>query len=107
MEETQPLKEVEQAPSYTFEYSQAEPIPEPRRYPMMMECPYCQNATETVTEYKSGTVTYIACWIFCVFGFCCCCCLYPFCFDNLKDVVHYCSKCHKEIARAPATAIKN
>ncbi|CAF1050533.1 unnamed protein product [Adineta ricciae] len=67
--------------------------------PMPCTCPYCHQAIISRVENRNGALVWIIvivlCLIGCVFG----CCLIPFFMDSLKDVIHICPVCQRQIGR--------
>ncbi|XP_076450113.1 lipopolysaccharide-induced tumor necrosis factor-alpha factor homolog [Babylonia areolata] len=64
--------------------------------PVNVQCPFCQAVTTTTTEKEVGMRAKL---VACSLVFAACCCLIPLFWDNLKDVVHYCGSCQREIGR--------
>ncbi|XP_072607396.1 lITAF domain-containing protein [Vulpes vulpes] len=67
--------------------------------PIQSVCPYCGNYIITVTNPVPGTLTWLLCTGFFVFGCFLGCCLLPFCVDSLMDVKHTCPVCQHELFR--------
>jgi len=65
--------------------------------PVAMTCPFCQASIVTSTVYTNGTLTWIACGGVALMGGWLGCCLVPFCMDSLKDVIHNCPNCQKQV----------
>ncbi|XP_062582416.1 LITAF domain-containing protein-like [Saccostrea cucullata] len=68
------------------------------RYPLQIKCPNCQADIVTGTTTEIGTFAWCMCVLIACFW------LWPFCFialciDSLKDVVHTCPNCKKELGR--------
>lgn len=68
------------------------------RYPLQMRCPQCQADIVTSTDLELGTFAWCMCVLIACFW------LWPFCFialciDSLKDVIHSCPNCKKELGR--------
>ncbi|KAL8623997.1 hypothetical protein ACOMHN_040623 [Nucella lapillus] len=64
--------------------------------PTTVQCPFCQSMTTTSTEKEAGMRAKL---IACSLTLSCVCCLIPLCWNNLKDTVHYCGNCQREIGR--------
>ena len=69
----------------------------PPRHSFRMVCPNCNKAVDTVIDYESNSYVWLLCFLLFLFTACLCC--IPFCIDSIKDVVHRCPICNKEIAR--------
>ena len=61
-----------------------------------MLCPYCNKTVDTKISFEDNALVWGLCVILFIFTLLCC---IPFCIDDLKDVVHYCPICRREIAR--------
>ncbi|BFZ18094.1 hypothetical protein BsWGS_21133 [Bradybaena similaris] len=70
-----------------------------RESPVRTTCPHCRADVVTATYYETGTFTWVACFVICLFVCWLGCCLFPFCIDGCKDVVHSCPNCRQQIAR--------
>ncbi|ORX43499.1 hypothetical protein BCR36DRAFT_415519 [Piromyces finnis] len=66
------------------------------RHPTKMYCPNCKKTVNTSVQYEDNVLIWCLCIILFLFTFLCC---IPFCIEDLKDVVHYCPICRREIAR--------
>ena len=55
-------------------------------------CKACQQERMTRVDFESGDGAVIAAGILCIVG-CWPCCILPFCLNECKDCVHYCSVC--------------
>ncbi|GBC07482.1 hypothetical protein RclHR1_00750016 [Rhizophagus clarus] len=64
--------------------------------PAITTCPHCNNVVLSYIEYKSGSCTWLSCFI--ISHMLVAACFIPFCVNDLKDVVHYCSNCNKIMA---------
>ncbi|RNA17581.1 lipopolysaccharide-induced tumor necrosis factor-alpha factor [Brachionus plicatilis] len=67
--------------------------------------PYCLAEIITKIDYKSGLTNWLACGGICISGLCLLfpwfgCQFIPFCINDLKDVVHSCPNCKKELGIA-------
>ncbi|OUM63660.1 hypothetical protein PIROE2DRAFT_9736, partial [Piromyces sp. E2] len=67
------------------------------RNPVQMRCPYCNENIVTVIKYENNSLVWILTIL--LFIFCCCCFCIPLLIDDIKDVIHYCPICNREIAR--------
>jgi len=67
------------------------------RNPVQMRCPYCNENIVTVIKYENNSLVWILTIL--LFIFCCCCFCIPLLIDDIKDVIHYCPICSREIAR--------
>jgi len=67
------------------------------RNPVQMRCPYCNENICTVIKYENNSLVWILTIL--LFIFCCCCFCIPLLIDDIKDVIHYCPICNREIAR--------
>lgn len=66
--------------------------------PILVKCPFCKTTVTTEIKPVSGCLSWLCCMgltmIGCVYG----CCLIPFCSTRLRDVEHFCPKCHNTVA---------
>lgn len=69
-----------------------------RRDSAFVQCPYCSFMGFTTIKYKCGLGTFMISGIMCASGFGILCSLIPFCFDQAKDVTHWCSHCQQPLA---------
>ena len=68
------------------------------RFPINCTCPKCNQNVVTHIKAEHRNVTWLLCFlIFILGGGVFCLCLIPFCFDELKDVDHFCPHCHHMI----------
>ncbi|KAG4088022.1 hypothetical protein H8356DRAFT_1009929 [Neocallimastix lanati (nom. inval.)] len=67
------------------------------RNPVQMRCPYCNENICTIIKYENNALVWILTIL--LFIFCCCCFCIPLLIDDIKDVIHYCPNCNREIAR--------
>jgi len=71
--------------------------------PVHMRCPCCNADIMTMTNYVSGTMTWLICLgifaatliVACAFLFC----WVPFCISSTKDVEHKCPNCNNVVGR--------
>jgi lipopolysaccharide-induced tumor necrosis factor-alpha factor len=65
------------------------------KVPMVLVCPCCKKEVRTETQKETGLGTWLlalgGCLIFCPIA------ILPFVLDDLKDTVHVCPLCRKEI----------
>ena len=66
--------------------------------PVRLVCPYCRMVTVTRVQTRPGTVQWLLCLGFCLFGLWFCCCI-PFCIDTLQDGTHSCANCGQVLGR--------
>jgi len=63
-----------------------------------MRCPNCRQQVYTVVHYEDTAIVWLLCIIlFCFTGILC---FIPFLIPSLKDAIHYCPICRRELARA-------
>eukprot|EP01089_Gocevia_fonbrunei_P015821 TRINITY_DN4742_c0_g1_i1.p1 TRINITY_DN4742_c0_g1~~TRINITY_DN4742_c0_g1_i1.p1 ORF type:complete len:122 (-),score=14.46 TRINITY_DN4742_c0_g1_i1:86-403(-) len=68
-------------------------------FPQRHVCQFCGSHIVTETETKAGLLTWLTSGIICLVGGGCGCCLIPFCVDALKDTVHYCPNCERQVGK--------
>jgi len=67
------------------------------RFPTKLYCPHCKKEVTTVINYENNAIIWFLCILLFLFTFCLL--FIPFLIKDLKDVVHYCPYCRREIAR--------
>jgi len=67
------------------------------RYSCKIICPNCKKEVDTIVSVENSTLVWILCVV--LFLFTGICCFIPFLIKSLKEYVHYCPSCRREIAR--------
>jgi len=67
------------------------------RYSCKIVCPNCKKEVDTIVSVENSTLVWVLCII--LFIFTGICCFIPFLISSLKEYVHYCPSCRREIAR--------
>ncbi|OUM66916.1 hypothetical protein PIROE2DRAFT_5774 [Piromyces sp. E2] len=67
------------------------------RWSMQTVCPNCNKQVYTKIQYENNAIIFLLCIVLCFFT--CICGIIPLFFNSLKDCVHYCPNCGREIAR--------
>ncbi|KAJ8413565.1 hypothetical protein AAFF_G00080720 [Aldrovandia affinis] len=63
----------------------------------MTTCNNCHRRVTTRVIYKSGTFSWVMCFVFIFFGCFCGCCLLPFFMETFQDAHHSCPECHNNL----------
>ena len=66
----------------------------PGKVPINIPCPNCNVNVRTITEPKTGLLTWVSSIFLCSLGLCC----LPFCVESLKDTEHSCPACGATVA---------
>ena len=67
------------------------------RFSCTMYCPFCKKNVNTMISYENNSMV----WIIAIILFMCTIIFFfiPFLIKDLKDAIHYCPYCRREIAR--------
>eukprot|EP01017_Pseudomicrothorax_dubius_P019797 TRINITY_DN2181_c0_g2_i7.p1 TRINITY_DN2181_c0_g2~~TRINITY_DN2181_c0_g2_i7.p1 ORF type:complete len:144 (-),score=28.61 TRINITY_DN2181_c0_g2_i7:115-546(-) len=69
------------------------------KFPTVVTCQFCGKSGITNVRYETAGGTYLACAGLLLIQCWCGCCLIPFCLDDCKDFVHFCSSCNNVVGR--------
>ncbi|KAL6621161.1 LITAF-like zinc ribbon domain-containing protein [Neocallimastix sp. 'constans'] len=72
--------------------------PEIPKTPFLVKCPHCNTDVRTVIKYENNEIVYLLCIVLCIVS--CIFSFIPFLINGIKDCVHYCPYCKREISRA-------
>jgi len=77
-----------------YALSPGEKIP---RHSILVKCPHCGKRVDSKISFENNDLT----WGCCIILWCITCifCFLPICLNTLKDCVHFCPECKREIAR--------
>lgn len=65
--------------------------------PQLVECPFCNQRGNSLVLPKLGKMNYIVAGVCCILGGWLGCCFIPLMMDSLKDSMHICPKCHRNL----------